>query len=199
MARDHWGHGAWLTFCNISILIVCEGVPVAWMLSSNGTQATIQYFLNLVKSQSPGISLSIFMTDRDHTQVNAIRSTFPKCPCVFYCWWHVLWAIQTHFNMKEFPELWSLIRDWVCITDDNEFNVSWKYIQEDTSVPKSLAEYIAREWLPHKDMWSVTSHQNWSIFEEGDTNMLLEAYVIAHINMFIFIYLFLYGLDTTMC
>ncbi len=77
--------------------------------------------------------------------------------------------------------------------------MSWKYIQEDTLVPKSLAEYIAQEWLPHKDMWSVTSCQNQSIFEEGDTNMLLEAYVIAYINMFIFIYLFLYGLDTTMC
>jgi hypothetical protein len=132
-------------------------VPVAWMLSSNGTQATIQYFLNLIKAQSPAISPSIFITDRDQAQVNSIRAVFPECRCVFYCWWHVLQAIWTHFNTKEFPDLWSLIQDWVCTTDDNEFNACWKYIEQDTLVPKSVAEYIARDWLPHKEMWSVMS------------------------------------------
>lgn len=162
MARDHWGHG----------------VPVAWMLSSNGTQATIQYFLNLIKAQSPGVSPSIFMTDRDQAQVNSIRAAFPECRRVFYCWWHVLRAIRTHFNTKEFPVLWSLIQDWVRTTEDNEFNAYWKYIESDTSVPKSLAQYIARDWLPYKEMWSTMSRQNRMIFEKGDTNMLLEAYVI---------------------
>jgi MULE transposase domain len=150
---------------------------VAWMLSSNGTQATIQYFLNLIKGQNPGVSPSIFMTDRDQAQVNSIRATFPECSRVFYCWWHVLRAIRTHFNTKEFPELWSLIQDWVRMTDNNEFEACWKYIEEDTSVPKSVAQYIARDWLPHKKMWSVMSRQNHMIFEKGDTNMLLEAYV----------------------
>ncbi|KAH9966313.1 hypothetical protein BJV74DRAFT_743168, partial [Russula compacta] len=40
--------------------------------------------------------------------------------------------------------------------------------------PKSMANYITWEWLPHKEMWSAISRQNCSIFEEGDTNMLLE-------------------------
>jgi len=44
------------------------------MLSSNGTQSTIQYFLNLIKTQSPDVSPSIFMTDRDQAQVNSIRA-----------------------------------------------------------------------------------------------------------------------------
>jgi len=134
-----------------------EGVPVAWMLSSNGMQATIQYFLNLIKAQSSGVSPSIFMTDRDQAQVNSIWVAFSECQQVFYCWWHVLWAIRTHFNMKEFPDLWSLIQDWVRTTDDNEFNACWKYIKDDTSVPKSVAEYIARDWLPYKQMWSTVS------------------------------------------
>jgi MULE transposase domain len=76
-----------------------EGVPVAWMLSSNSTQLTIEFFLNLIKAQSPGISPSIFMTDRDQAQINAIRSAFPDCGHIFYCWWHVLRAIRTHFNI----------------------------------------------------------------------------------------------------
>src|SRR5216684_4641090 len=161
------------------------------MLSSNGMQATIEYFLNLIKSQNPEISPSIFMTDRDHAQVNAIHAAFPQCQRVFYCWWHVLQAIHTHFNTKEFPKLWSLIQDWVRLIDDDKFNIYWKQIQGDPDVPKSVAEYITWEWLPHMEMWSMMSCQNHTIFEEGDTNMLLEAYVMSsHISNLI--YLFIY-------
>jgi len=71
------------------------------------------------------------------------------------------------------------------MTDDNEFNASWTQIQGDTKVPKSVAEYIAHDWLPHKEMWSAMSHQNRTIFEEGDTNMLLESYVISNFKMYI--------------
>ena len=149
------------------------------MLSSNGTQATIEFFLNLVKARSPEIAPSIFMTDRDHAQVNAIRSAFPQCQRIFYCWWHVLRAIRTHFNTKEFPVLWELIQDWICTTDNDVFNDGWAKIQGDTKVPKSVAEYISWEWLPYKEMWSAMSRQNCTIFEEGDTNMLLESYVIT--------------------
>jgi MULE transposase domain len=150
------------------------------MLSSKGTQMTIEYFLRLVKAQSPGISPLIFMMDRDHAQENTICAVFPECQHIFYCWWHVLQAICTHFNTKEFEELWLLIQDWVCMIDNNEFNASWTQIQGDTKVPRSVAEYIAQEWLPHKEMWSATLCQNCTIFEEGNTNMLLEAYVITH-------------------
>ena len=145
------------------------------MLSSNGTQATIQFFLNLIKAQTPDVSPSIFMTDRDHAQVNAIRASFPECQRIFYCWWHVLRAIRTHFKTEEFPALWDLIQDWVRMKNEKEFNACWSQIQGDTSVPKSVADYIAREWLPHKEMWSAMSRQNRTIFEEGDTNMLLES------------------------
>jgi MULE transposase domain len=158
------------------------------MLSSNGVQATIEFFLNMIKLQSPEISPSIFMTDRDHAQINVICTTFPECQHVFYCWWHMLRAICTHFNTKEFPKLWSLIQDWVRVIDNDKFNDYWKQIQGDPDVPKSVAEYIAREWLPHKEMWSATSRQNRTVFEEGDTNMLLEAYVITHLKTHMHIY-----------
>src|SRR5260370_24540574 len=39
-------------------------------------------------------------------------------------------------------------------------------------------------------MWSVTSRQNRTIFEEGDTNMLLEAYVMSsHISNLIYLFI----------
>jgi hypothetical protein len=113
------------------------------MLSFNGTQTTIEYFLRLVKAQSPGINPSIFMTDHNHMQENAIYTAFPECKHIFYCWWHVLRAIYTHFNTKEFEDLWMLIQDWVCMVDDNEFKASWTQILGDTKVSKSVAEYIA--------------------------------------------------------
>ena len=156
------------------------------MLSSNGTQLTIEFFLNMIKARSPEISPSIFMTDCDQAQVNAICSAFPSCGRIFYCWWHVLRAIWTHFNTKEFPKLWELIQDWVHVTDNNEFNKYWAQIWGDSKVPKRVADYIARGWLPHKEMWSAMSRQNCSIFEEGDTNMLLELYVITHLIIFIY-------------
>src|SRR6266852_6024047 len=145
------------------------------MLSSNSTQVIIQYFLNLIKAESSEIVSNMFMTDRVYAQVNSIQVVFPECCHIFYCWWHVLRAIHTHFNTKEFLELWSCIQDWVCVTDENEFNVCWKYIKEDTLVSKSMTEYIAWDWLSYKEMWSIMSCQNWMIFEKGDTNMLLEA------------------------
>src|SRR5712692_3331649 len=102
----------------------------------------------------------------------------------FYCWWHVLRAICTHFNTKEFPKLWSLIQDWVYVIDNNKFNNYWKQIQKDPNVPKCIAKYITWEWLPYKEMWSITSYQNHTIFKEGDINILLEAYIIIYLKTY---------------
>ncbi len=117
------------------------------------------------------------MTDRDQAQVNAIRDVYPSC-CILYCWWHVLRAIRTHFVVTEFQDLWVLIQKWVRTTDQYEFDAWWEDIQNDKSVPQSLAEYLAQEWIPVKEMWSTVFRQDRTIFEEGNTNMLLEAYVI---------------------
>src|SRR5258708_25118986 len=127
-----------------------------WMLSSNGTQATIEFFLNLIKAQSPAVLPSIFMTDRNHTQVNAIHTVFPEYQRVFYCWWHMLRVIQTHFNTREFPKLWMLIQDWVRITDDKKFNTYWTQIQDDPEVPKSMSQLV----LPRLGSASLHSAQH---------------------------------------
>jgi hypothetical protein len=144
------------------------------MLSSNGTYVTIKYFLDLIRAQSPNISPTIFMTDRDQAQVKAIRATYPGCR-VLYCWWHVLRAIRTRFKTKEFPKLWTLIQDWVHTNEKLEFDAWWDQMQSDTLNPDTVIGYLARDWVTCKDMWSAIYQRNRTIFEEGDTNMLLES------------------------
>jgi len=41
------------------------GVPVAWMLASNGTTATIAFFLQWVRDASPLVQPAAIMTDRN--------------------------------------------------------------------------------------------------------------------------------------
>ena len=144
------------------------------MLSSNGTYVTIKYFLDLIRAQSPDISPTIFMTDCDQAQVKAIRATYPSC-WVLYCWWHMLRAIRTRFKTKEFPKLWTLIQDWVRTNEEGEFDAWWDQMQSDMSNPDTVIGYLAWDWVPCKDMWSAIYRRNRMIFEEGDTNMLLES------------------------
>src|SRR6266852_4702667 len=148
------------------------------MLSFNGTYVTIKYFLQLIKAQNPNISPNIYMTDCDQAQVKAICVTYPSCQ-VLYCWWHVLRAIWTRFKIKEFSKLWTLIQDWIHISEKAEFDAWWEQMQSDKKNPDTVIGYLAWDWVPCKDMWLAIFQQNRTIFEKGDTNMLLESYVIT--------------------
>lgn len=134
--------GTWCALWRISVyghlLYFCStGVPVTWMLSSNGTEATIRYFLNFVKSQSPEITPQITMSNRDQAQMNAIKAIYLDTT-LFLCWWHVLRAMQMHFCTEEFPELWEHVREWVKTSDQARFDSVWEWIQTDPAVPKSF-------------------------------------------------------------
>jgi len=48
-------------------------------------------------------------------------------------------------------------------------------MQMDTLYPDTVIMYLAWDWVPCKDMWSTICRQNHTIFEEGNTNMLLES------------------------
>jgi hypothetical protein len=81
------------------------GVPVAWMLASNGTMATIAFFLQWVRDASPSVQPTVIMTDRDQAQINAIKAIYPWST-VNLCTWHVLHAMRSHFNTNQYPVLW---------------------------------------------------------------------------------------------
>ena len=63
------------------------GIPVAWMLASNGTTDTIAFFVGWVRDASPAVRPAVIMTDRDRAQINALRIVYPNsqillCKCV---------------------------------------------------------------------------------------------------------------------
>lgn len=150
------------------------GVPVAWMLSSNGKEATIKYFLDFVKKRSPDVTPRITMSDRDQAQMNAIKAVYPETT-LFLCWWHVLRAMRMHFRTEEFPDLWERIREWVKTPDQSRFDSLWDWIQTDPSVPLSFVDYLKTNWMGIVPLWAGISRQNRTIFQESDTNMLIES------------------------
>jgi hypothetical protein len=150
------------------------GVPVAWMLASSGTEATIQFFLNFVKARSPGVVPAIIMSDRDKAQMNAVNTVYPDSKLLL-CWWHVLRAIRTHFRTEEFPEVWDRIREWIKTSDQSRFDTLWEWFQTDPSVPRSLVDYLKINWMTIVPLWSGTMRKERTIFQEGDTNMLIES------------------------
>ena len=93
--------GAWYALWCISVFghllhYHSTGVPVAWMLTSSGTEAIIQYFLNFIKVQNLEIMPAIVMNDHDQVQMTVIKAIYLECTLLL-CWWYVLCAMQSHF------------------------------------------------------------------------------------------------------
>jgi hypothetical protein len=99
-------------------------MPAAWMISSNGKETTIDYFLANILLHNPTICPFVFMSDFDWAQLNSIRRRFPKSKH-FLCWWHVLHAWQQHFSTQHYPELWEKLKAWIRITDPDKFDACW--------------------------------------------------------------------------
>ena len=113
------------------------------------------------------------MTDCDKAQMKAIEAVYPDTQMIL-CWWHVLRAIRTHFRTEEFPEVWERIRAWVKTDDQAKFNSVWHEMQTDTSVPQSLVDYLRVNWMGIVPLWSGIYRKDRPIFQEGNTNMLIE-------------------------
>lgn len=158
ITRDKWGHG----------------MPVAWMISSNAKEATVDYFLEQLRKANPKVSPKVFMSDKDYAQLNAIERRYPKSRRLL-CWWHVLHAWQQHFVTTHHPELWELMKGWIRITDQAEFDSCWTKIQ--ALAPESVIDYLETYWLKEPQLWSALYRKDRGIFYLGDTNMLVEVYV----------------------
>jgi hypothetical protein len=77
--------------------------------------------------------------------------------------------------MAEFEGLWQKIK--ALVTTDNQavFDHLWCEICTDPSVPPSVIKYLNDVWMQRPHMWSKVFWKDRSIFEERDTNMLIEA------------------------
>ena len=147
------------------------------MLASSGTTDIITFFVRWVRDASPSVRPGIIMTDRDQAQIAALEVVYPRSR-VFLCMWHVLRAIRTHFVTSQFQALWDKIKCWVITEDPAVFLNLWDEISTDPSAPQSVVDYLQTEWVPVLHMWSGTARRDRSILEEGNTNMLVEAYVV---------------------
>ena len=147
------------------------------MLTSSATTEVIKFFLEWVKDVSPGIRPRVIMTDRDQAQIAALGIVYPQSQ-IFLCRWHVLRAMRCHFVTSEFQALWEKIKAWVMTENVAEFHSLWESIYTDPSVPQSVIKYLTKEWIPVVHMWSKVARKGRSIYEEGDTNMLIESYVV---------------------
>ena len=146
------------------------------MLASNGTTDTIVFFVGWVRDTSPAVWPVVIMTDRDCAQINTLRIVYPDSQ-ILLCKWHVLCAIRLHFNTNEFLDLWAKVKAFMNALELADFARLWVEISVDPSVPQSFVQYMRSEWLPEAKMWSLVMQKNHSILKEGNTNMLLEAYV----------------------
>ena len=155
------------------------GVPVTWMLASNGMTATIAFCLQWVRDASPLVKPMVIMTDCDQAQINTLEAIYPQST-VNLCTWHVLCAMRLHFNTNQYLVLWDKVKAWVKTTDQIEFAKLWVEISGDPSAPQSFIAYLKVQWLPVTLKWSKLLRKGQSIYEEGDTNMLIEAYVSTH-------------------
>jgi MULE transposase domain len=86
--------GAWcITFTshlNADVTLMSRiGVPVAWMIASNGMTNTIAFFVSWVRDARPVVQLAVIMTDHNRTQINVLKAIYPDSQ-ILLCKWHVL-------------------------------------------------------------------------------------------------------------
>src|SRR6266851_6506040 len=129
------------------------GVPVAWMLASNGTTVMIAFFLRWIRDASPSVQPAVIMTDRNQAQINALEAIYPQST-VNLCIWHVLHMMRLHLNTNQYPVLWNKVKEWVKTKDQFKFAKLWVEISCDPSAPQSFIAYLKAQWLPVTPKWS---------------------------------------------
>ena len=75
---------------DVDITLISQiGIPVAWMIASNGTTNTIAFFVHWVRDASLAVQPAVIMTDHDHAQINMLKAIYPDSQ-ILLCKWHVL-------------------------------------------------------------------------------------------------------------
>ena len=138
----------------------------------NAKEVTINYYLATLRKRNPKVIPKKIMSDFNWAQINSVRLWYTESQALL-CWWHVLHAWQQHIIISHCNELWELLKKWIRLTEESEFNENWAKIQ--SLAPQSFIDLIKSYWLPHWKMWSAVWRKDRTIFELCDTNMLVEA------------------------
>ncbi|KAH8982581.1 hypothetical protein EDB92DRAFT_1804429, partial [Lactarius akahatsu] len=80
--------------------------------------------------------------------------------------------------MEGFPKLWVCIQEWVKTSNQSTFDSVWEWIQTQPAevVPPSFVDYLKTNWMNIVPLWAGILRLHQMIFQEGDTNMLIEVY-----------------------
>ncbi|KAF5332003.1 hypothetical protein D9611_008883 [Ephemerocybe angulata] len=76
--------------------------------------------------------------------------------------------------MTVHPKLWALLKRWIHILDHTEFYAMWEQIKAKS--PASFLQYMEMNWMHETELWSAIFRTERSIFQNSDTNMLVEAW-----------------------
>ena len=150
------------------------GCLIAWMVSSNATEATIDYFIATLWKHNPSIILTRWMLDFHKEQLKVLDRYYPNL-VIYLCWWHILHTWQQHLVISHYKDLWTLLKGWVRIVEQSEFDACWAKVQQ--LAPKSFIDYITTTWMPVVKLWSAIWWTDHTIFEFSEMNMLVESYV----------------------
>ena len=166
--------GPWcvISFKGYTHFEIILGLPLSWMLASEGTESMLRFYLITFRDANPTVCPRFFMTDKDRAQMNAISIVYPLAKTLL-CWWHVLHAFQQHFHTNDHPELWQKLKQWVRVEDKEIFENLWEEIQG--LAPSNFVNYLSKHWMNEVELWSAVYRKDRTIHELSDTNMLLEA------------------------
>ena len=98
------------------------------MISSNAKAVTINYYLATLRKRNPKVIPKKIMSDFDWAQINSVRLWYTESQLLL-CWWHVLHAWQQHIIIYHYRELWELLKKWIRLIEESEFNEYWAKIQ----------------------------------------------------------------------
>ncbi|KAJ7029780.1 hypothetical protein C8F04DRAFT_1368893 [Mycena alexandri] len=65
-------------------------------------------------------------------------------------------GLQQHFSTHHHPILWELLKSWIRITDQDEFDARWVEIK--AIAPESVTDYLKKFWMKEVSLWSAAWH-----------------------------------------
>ncbi|XP_048035534.1 uncharacterized protein LOC125261036 isoform X2 [Megalobrama amblycephala] len=160
-----------------------HGVPVAFIVTSNEKEATLEIALQQLRRVCP-TAPRCFMVDKDMCEINASRKVFPESD-ILLCWYHVMQAIVRWLSKTDSgisgpsntdvrTQIISFIRKMkLCATHQDFKSTAEQFLKRFEDFP-ALCSYFKDHWLEIGYMWSdfgrCYNHA------DSDTNNLVERF-----------------------
>jgi MULE transposase domain len=144
MGRDEFGRGKLVIL--MAIYALCSnnaGVPISYMLASNGQQATHELYFQTFRNNNPTLPPYIIM-DRDLAAFNAARVIYHDVKTLL-CLFHLVSAWWKHIVVSKHESTWKLALRLSRATTQIEFDSIWSEIK--ANGPPNFVSYMEETWL----------------------------------------------------